>query len=123
MPRQCSHPSAAPPSTLLALLAASIVRDHEPTWLARPVAEFARESDVRPERVSRLKRKLFDHFRILVEKASRRGRPRRRRPSPCVRVVAAWPWGIRGAPAKAKPWLGTDPLPARRAGAPMGAKF
>ncbi len=81
MPARCSHPSAATPSTLLALLAASIVKDHDPTWLARPVAELARESDVRPERISRLKRKLFHRLQALVEKASRRGRPRRRRSS------------------------------------------
>jgi len=81
MPLRSSHPSAAPPSTLLALLAASIVKDHDPTWVSRSVADLASESDVRPERISRLKRKLLDPLQTLVEKASRRGRPRRSRPS------------------------------------------
>jgi hypothetical protein len=80
MPLRCSHTPASPTKTLLALVAAAIVRSHDPTWLARPIADLARESGVRPERVSRLKRKLFDRFQSLVEKASRRGRPRRRRP-------------------------------------------
>lgn len=81
MPLQCSHATAPAAKTLLALLAASIVKDHDPTWIARPVADLARESQVRPERVSRLKRKLLDRLQTLVDKASRRGRPRRRQAS------------------------------------------
>ena len=67
--------------TLLALVAAAIVKSHDPSWLARPVADLAHESGVRPERVSRLKTKLLESFLALLDRASRRGRPKKRTPA------------------------------------------
>lgn len=79
MPSSSSHAASATPSALLALLCASIVKDHDPSWLSAPVKDLAGSAGVRPERVSRLKAKLRAPFRSLLEKASRRGRPQRPR--------------------------------------------
>lgn len=81
MPLQSSHGLAPTAKTLLALVAAAIVKAHDPSWLARPVADLARESGVRPERVSRLKAKLLAPFLALLERASRRGRPKKPAPA------------------------------------------
>jgi hypothetical protein len=77
MPLRSSHDTTATINTLLALLAASLVKEHDPSWLARPIVDLARESGVRPERVSRLKAKLLGPFLALLERASRRGRPKK----------------------------------------------
>jgi hypothetical protein len=86
MPLPSSHGPAPTAMTLLALVAAAIVKQHAPTWLVRPVADLARESGVRPERVSRLKAKLLDPFLALLRRASQRGRPPRPSPAPARRA-------------------------------------
>jgi hypothetical protein len=53
---------------------ASIVADHDRSWLARPVAQLIPPGGPRPERISRLKAKLASVFADLVEAATRRGR-------------------------------------------------
>jgi len=82
MPPSSSHVASAAPSALLALLCASIVKDYDPSWISASVKDLAGPAGVRPERVSRLKAKLLAPFRSLLEKASRRGRPKRRRKTP-----------------------------------------
>jgi hypothetical protein len=59
---------------LVALVCASIVADHDPSWLTRPVAQLIPDGGPRPERISRLKAKLKGVFLGLVEAATRRGR-------------------------------------------------
>ena len=81
MPLSSSQVVSFRPSTLLALVCAAIVRAFNPTWLARPVAELAKEAGIRPERVSRLWRRLLAPLEKLVERASTRGRKKERRPS------------------------------------------
>jgi hypothetical protein len=61
-------------SLLVALVCASIVADHDPSWLTRPVAQLIPDGGPRPERISRLKAKLRGVFLDLVEAATRRGR-------------------------------------------------
>lgn len=88
MPLQSSHAPAPTAMTVLALVAAAIVKAHDPSWLARPVAHLARQSGVRPERVSRLQAKLLGPFLALLERASRRERPPRPSPAPARRARA-----------------------------------
>src|SRR5579872_2272219 len=78
---------ATPPTPsiplLLALVCASIVAEHDPSWLARPVAQLIPEGGPRADRVSRLKARLRGVFLDVVEGATRRGRrsvPRDRDP-------------------------------------------
>lgn len=74
MPPPASQESPPKSSLLLALVCASMVADHDPSWLARPVAQLIPEGGPRPERISRLKAKLRPLFAGLVEAATRRGR-------------------------------------------------
>lgn len=77
--RICSTQDAPQKSSfLLAVVCASIVADHDPTWLARPVAQLIPDGGPRPEWVSRAKVRLRTAFAKLVEAATRRGR----RPAP-----------------------------------------
>jgi hypothetical protein len=79
MPLPSSQVASHSPSALLALLCASIVRAFDPSWLTGPVAALAKEVDIRPERVSRLWRKLLVAFEALLSRASTRGRKKRRK--------------------------------------------
>jgi hypothetical protein len=81
MPPPSSQVMSFRPSALLALVCAAIVRAFDPSWLARPVAELAKEAGIRPERVSRLWRRLLAAMEKLVKRASTRGRKKKRRPS------------------------------------------
>jgi hypothetical protein len=81
MPPPSSQVVSFRPSALLALVCAAIVRAFDPSWLARPVAELAKEAGIRPERVSRLWRRLLAPLEKLLERASTRGRKKKRRPS------------------------------------------
>ena len=74
MPPPASQDSSPRSSLLLALVCASIVADHDRSWLARPVAQLIPDGGPRPERLSRLKAKLKGVFSDLVESATRRGR-------------------------------------------------
>jgi hypothetical protein len=78
VPLPASQESPPKSSLLLALVCASIVADHDRSWLARPVAQLIPEGGPRADRLSRLKAKLRVVFADLVEAASRRGR----RPAP-----------------------------------------
>ena len=78
MPLPASQESRPKSSLLLALVCASIVADHDHSWLARPVAQLIPESGPRADRLSRLKAKLRTPFADLVDAATRRGR----RPTP-----------------------------------------
>jgi len=81
MPPPSSQVEPLSPTPLLALVCAAIVRAFDPTWLARPVAELAEEAGIRPERISRLWRRLLAPLEKLVGRASTRGRKKERRPS------------------------------------------
>ena len=74
MPFPDSQDSPSKSSLLLALLCASIVADHDRSWLAHPVAQLIPEGGPRPEHVSRIKAKVKGVFADLVEAATRRGR-------------------------------------------------
>jgi hypothetical protein len=79
VPPPASQESPPKSSLLLALVCASIVADHDPSWLARPVAQLIPDGGPRPERISRLKGKLRELFAGFVDAASRRGRRPRSR--------------------------------------------
>jgi len=81
MPHPSSHVAPPSPTPLLALVCAAMVRAFDSSWISRPVADLAKEVEVRPERVSRLWRRLLSPMENLLRKASTRGRKRRRRPS------------------------------------------
>jgi hypothetical protein len=81
MPPTSSQTTPFSPTPLLALICAAIVKTFDSSWLARPLAELAAESGVRPERVSRLWRRLLGAMERLLARASTRGRKSRRRPS------------------------------------------
>jgi len=81
MPPSSSQVESFRPSALLALVCAAVVRAFDPSWLARPVAELAKEAGIRPERVSRLWRRLLASLEKLLERAATRGRKKKRRPS------------------------------------------
>jgi hypothetical protein len=74
VPPPASQDSPPRSSLLLALVCASIVAEHDPSWLARPVARLIPTGGPRPERISRLKARVRDAFADLVDAASRRGR-------------------------------------------------
>lgn len=74
MPSPASQDSPPTSSLLLALVCASIVADHDRSWLARPVAQLIPDGGPRADRLSRLKAKLRDTFADLVDAATRRGR-------------------------------------------------
>ena len=78
MPAPASQEAPQKSSFLLALVCASIVADHDPTWLARPVAQLIPDGGPRPEWVSRAKARLRTTFAKLLAAATRRGR----RPAP-----------------------------------------
>ena len=78
MPPPSSQESPPKSSILLALVCASIVADHDRSWLARPVARLIPGGGPRPDRLSRLKARVKAGFADLVEAATRRGR----RPAP-----------------------------------------
>ena len=78
MPAPASQEAPQKSSFLLALVCASIVADHDPTWLARPVAQLIPDGGPRPEWVSRAKARLRTAFAKLLAAATRRGR----RPAP-----------------------------------------
>lgn len=59
---------------MVALVCASIVADHDPSWLARPVAQLIPEGGPRADRLSRIKARVKGVFADLVEAATRRGR-------------------------------------------------
>jgi hypothetical protein len=59
---------------MVALVCASIVAEHEPSWLARPVAQLIPEGGPRADRLSRIKARVKGVFADLVEAATRRGR-------------------------------------------------
>jgi hypothetical protein len=61
-------------SLLLTLVCASIVADHDRSWLAAPVAQLIPDGGPRADRLSRLKARVRDLFADLVEAATRRGR-------------------------------------------------
>lgn len=81
MPRTSSHAAPLRPTPLLALVCAAIVKAFEPTWLSRPIVERCAEVGVRPERVSRLWRKLLAPMEGILGRASTRGRKKGRRRS------------------------------------------
>lgn len=81
MPRTSSHTAPVRPTPLLALVCAAIVKAFDPSWLSRPVSELCGEVAVRPERVSRLWRKLLAPMEALLRRASTRGRKKGRRRS------------------------------------------
>lgn len=68
--------SDAKPSPLLALVCASIVADHDRSWLARPLNALIPDGGPRPERISRLKTRLRPAFETELAQATRRGRPK-----------------------------------------------
>ena len=74
MPPPASQDSPHTSSLLLALVCASIVAEHDPHWLARPIAQLIFDRGPRPERISRLKARVRDAFADLVDAATRRGR-------------------------------------------------
>lgn len=78
MPSPASQESLPTSSLLLALVCASILADHDRSWLARPVAQLLPAGGPRADRLSRLKARVRDGFADLVEAATRRGR----RPAP-----------------------------------------
>ncbi len=79
MPPPSSHAAALRPSPLLAVVCAAIVRAFDPSWISLPVAALSVEVDVRPERVSRLWRRLLGPMEKLLRRASTRGRKKKRR--------------------------------------------
>ena len=79
MPPPSSQVTLPRPSALLALVCASIVRAFDSSWLARSVADLAKDVDIRPERVTRLWRKLLKAFESLLFQASTRGRKKKRK--------------------------------------------
>ena len=81
MPSTSSQVTCFSPNPLLALVCAAIVRAFDPSWLARPVSELAAETGIRPERVSRLWRRLLAPMERLLGRASTRGRKKKRSPS------------------------------------------
>jgi hypothetical protein len=81
MPHSSSHAAPHSPTPLLALVCAAVVKAFDPSWLARPVSELCAEVNIRPERISRLWRRLFTPMQKLLWRASTRGRKSRRRPS------------------------------------------
>jgi hypothetical protein len=67
-----------------------VVKAFDPSWLSRPVAELSAEAGVRPERVSRLWRRLLAPMENLLGRASTRGRKKKGRPSePARRLLRA----------------------------------
>jgi hypothetical protein len=78
VPPPASQDSPPKSSLLLALVCASIVADHDRSWLARPVAQLIPAGGPRADRLSRLKGRVRDAFADLVAAATRRGR----RPAP-----------------------------------------
>ncbi len=74
MPPPASQDSSATSSLLLALVCASIVADHDRSWLARPVAQLIPDGGPRADRLSRIKARVKGVFADLVEAATRRGR-------------------------------------------------
>lgn len=95
MPSASSQGSPSEITPLLAVVCASIVAEHDPSWLARPVAALATSVDVRPERISRLKARLRGPFAAVLAAATRRGRPTKAPPSEdarrATRAVALLP--------------------------------
>jgi hypothetical protein len=74
VPPPASQDSSPKSSLLLALVCASIVADHDRSWLARPVAQLIPAGGPRADRLSRLKARVRGVFADLVEAATRRGR-------------------------------------------------
>ncbi len=79
MPPTVSQESSPAPSPVLALVCASIVAEHDPTWLARPVSALIPDGGPRPERICRLKARLRPAFEVDLAAVTRRGRPNRER--------------------------------------------
>jgi hypothetical protein len=78
---QVSQKISPEPSPLLVLVCASVVAEHDPSWLTRPVAAQAAALGVRAERVSRLKAQLRRPFAEALAVATRRGRPAKAPPA------------------------------------------
>jgi transposase InsO family protein len=95
VPSASSQKSPAEITPLLAVLCASFVAEHDPSWLARPVAALAASAAVRPDRISRLKARVKGAFASALAAASRRGRPKTVPPSEetrrATRAVALLP--------------------------------
>lgn len=108
-PPASSTSAAAKPSLLLALVAAAIVGAFAPAWLARPVAELAREHGVRADRVSRLKSRVLALFEPVLLRASQRGR----RAAPQADASAARAGAAEALLAVATDLLGTAALRGR----------
>jgi len=85
MPPPSSQVVPSRPSVLLALVCAAVVKAFDPSWLARPVAKLAEEAGVRPERISRLWRRLLAPMERLLRRASTRGRKKKPRASKAER--------------------------------------
>jgi len=79
-PPSCQE-STAEPSLLLALTCASIVADYDRSWLARPVCALIPTGGPRPEKICRIKARIFAGLVALVAAATRRGRPKAAPPS------------------------------------------
>jgi hypothetical protein len=79
MPPPSSHAAPLRPTLLLALVCAAVVRAFDPSWLTRPVSDLSEGTGIRPERVSRLWRRLLSRMEKLLAGASTRGRKKRRR--------------------------------------------
>lgn len=62
------------PSTLCALVCASVAAAYDRRWLSAPVSSFL-PPDVSPERLSRLKASVLPAFEAQVTRATARGRP------------------------------------------------
>lgn len=86
MPPTSSHAAPLGPTPLLALICAAVVKAFRPSWLNGTVAELSAEVGVRPERVSRLWRKLLAPMEALLCRASTRGRRKGRRRSEAERA-------------------------------------
>jgi len=74
LPASQDSPSKSSLPLMVALVCASIVAEHEPSWLARPVAQLIPEGGPRADRLSRIKARVKGVFAELVEAATRRGR-------------------------------------------------
>jgi hypothetical protein len=73
-----SHASAPATTSLLTVLAVTLVHREHPDWLAVGVGDAARAAGLNPERVSRLASRVVGPFRDIVDALTRRGRPARK---------------------------------------------
>jgi len=70
-----SHTSAPNPSPILALVALGIVHRLRPQWVRLPLKKAAQDTDVSPQRLSRLVSRVIGPFENALATLTRRGRP------------------------------------------------